>query len=63
MAVACGRGALANNTYTLTRTGLVCLFDARRVLDRFTEVKVSNESSSCHLIVLLGDSPRKLPKA
>ena len=40
VAVSCGRGPLSRNTYSLTKTGKVCLFDEHRVLDRFTEVKV-----------------------
>ena len=42
VSVVCGCGPLANHTYTITKTGMVCLFDAKRLLDRFTETKVSN---------------------
>ena len=45
VSVVCGCGPLANHTYTTTRTGLVCLFDAKRLLDRFTETKVSQPHS------------------
>ena len=38
--VSCGRGSLGNSTYALTQSGLLCLFDASRRLDKFTEVKV-----------------------
>ncbi len=38
--VACGSGPLTLNTYALTKSGKLCLFDNRRVLDKFTEVKV-----------------------
>jgi len=41
VSVACGRGPLADHTYTLTKTGIVCLFDSKRILDRFTETKAS----------------------
>ncbi len=41
ISVACGRGPLSENTYTLTQSGFLCLFDSQRQLDRFTEVKVS----------------------
>ena len=38
--VVCGSGTLSKNTYALTRSGRLCLFDNNRVLDKFTEVKV-----------------------
>ena len=41
VAVVCGKGPLSKNCYVLTRSGLLCLFDDKRRLDRFTEVKVS----------------------
>ena len=40
VAVACGKGPLSKNCYVLTKSGRLCLFDDRRRLDRFTEVKV-----------------------
>ena len=40
VAVLCGTGALATNTYALAKSGRLCLFDNKRILDKFTEVKV-----------------------
>ena len=40
VAVVCGRGPLSKNCYVLTKSGQLCLFDDKRRLDRFTEVKV-----------------------
>ena len=40
VAVACGRsGTRSQLTYALTRSGLLCLFDSKRQLVRYTEVK------------------------
>ena len=41
VSVVCGKGPLSKNCYVLTRSGQLCLFDDKRRLDRFTEVKVS----------------------
>lgn len=38
--VACGSGPLVMNTYALSKSGKLCLFDNRRMLEKFTEVKV-----------------------
>ena len=38
--VECGRGILAEKTYALTKAGRLCVFDSKRILDKFTEVKV-----------------------
>ena len=39
--VACGSGPLAMNTYALSKSGKLCLFDNHRLLDKFTEIKVN----------------------
>lgn len=41
VSVVCGKGPLSKNCYVLTRSGQLCLFDDKRRLDRFTEVKVN----------------------
>ena len=46
--VSCGRGPLGNSTYAITQTGLLCLFDSNRRLDKFTEVKVACVQSEEH---------------
>lgn len=38
--VACGFGALSTNTYALSKSGKLCLFDNFRLLEKFTEIKV-----------------------
>lgn len=39
--VACGRGEMADSTYTITKTGLLCEFNNRRLLDKWVELRVS----------------------
>ncbi|XP_061916798.1 WD repeat-containing protein 62 isoform X1 [Entelurus aequoreus] len=42
---ACGRGRLASNTYCITSSALLCLFNARRELESWIELKTT--SASC----------------
>ena len=44
VSVVCGKGPLSKSCYVLTRSGQLCLFDDKRRLDRFTEVKVSDKT-------------------
>lgn len=39
--VACGLGESADSTYTITRSGLLCEFNSRRLLDKWVELRVS----------------------
>lgn len=39
--VVCGRGDNADSTYAITRTGLLCEFNNRRLLDKWVELRVS----------------------
>lgn len=39
--VACGRGQMADSTYAITKTGLLCEFNNRRLLDKWVELRVS----------------------
>lgn len=39
--VSCGRGAAADSTYAITRSGLLCEFNSRRLLDKWVELRVS----------------------
>lgn len=39
--VACGRGEMADSTYAITKTGLLCEFNNRRLLDKWVELRVS----------------------
>lgn len=41
--VACGRGDMADSTYAITKTGLLCEFNNRRLLDKWVELRVSND--------------------
>lgn len=38
--VACGRGDNAESTYAITKSGLLCEFNVRRLLDQWVELKV-----------------------
>ncbi|XP_046743905.1 mitogen-activated protein kinase-binding protein 1 isoform X1 [Diprion similis] len=37
--VACGRGEMADSTYAITKTGLLCEFNNRRLLDKWVELR------------------------
>lgn len=43
--VACGRGIMAGNTYCITTSGLLCLFNSNRQLEAWVNLKVSNNRS------------------
>lgn len=38
--VACGKGACGDSTYAITRSGLLCEFNNRRLLDKWVELRV-----------------------
>jgi len=38
--VCCGRGNLSNITYAITKSGILCEFNNRRLLDKWVELKV-----------------------
>lgn len=40
--VACGKGAMADNTYTITQSGLLCEFNQKRLLDKWVELRAKN---------------------
>lgn len=46
MSVVCGFGPLLENTYALSKSGKLCVFDKNRILEMFTEIKVCG-----HLVV------------
>ncbi|XP_011861158.1 PREDICTED: uncharacterized protein LOC105558201 isoform X2 [Vollenhovia emeryi] len=46
--VACGRGEMADSTYAITKTGLLCEFNNRRLLDKWVELRTS--SANCMAI-------------
>ncbi|KAF5307413.1 hypothetical protein FQR65_LT06927 [Abscondita terminalis] len=39
--VACGKGKCGNSTYAITRSGLLCEFNNRRLLDKWVELRTS----------------------
>ncbi|XP_015117371.1 mitogen-activated protein kinase-binding protein 1 isoform X2 [Diachasma alloeum] len=43
--VACGCGEMADSTYAITKTGLLCEFNNRRLLDKWVELRTS--SANC----------------
>ncbi|XP_050452737.1 mitogen-activated protein kinase-binding protein 1 isoform X3 [Cataglyphis hispanica] len=43
--VACGKGEMADSTYVITKTGLLCEFNNRRLLDKWVELRTS--SANC----------------
>lgn len=38
--VGCGRGEMGDSTYAITKTGLLCEFNNRRLLDKWVELRV-----------------------
>ncbi|CAK1546416.1 unnamed protein product [Leptosia nina] len=46
--VVCGRGESADSTYAITRGGLLCEFNSRRLLDKWVELRTS--SANCMAI-------------
>eukprot|EP00095_Tigriopus_kingsejongensis_P003257 maker-scaffold69_size418775-snap-gene-2.28 protein:Tk03257 transcript:maker-scaffold69_size418775-snap-gene-2.28-mRNA-1 annotation:"mitogen-activated protein kinase-binding protein 1-like isoform x2" len=43
--VACGRGEMGDSTYAITKSGLLCEFNNRRLLDKWVELRT--ESANC----------------
>ncbi|KAL0280829.1 UNVERIFIED_CONTAM: hypothetical protein PYX00_002006 [Menopon gallinae] len=43
--VACGRGAMGDSTYAITKSGLLCEFNIRRLLDKWVELRT--RSANC----------------
>jgi len=40
--VACGRGEMGDSTFAITKSGLLCEFNNRRLLDKWVELRVRN---------------------
>ena len=49
--VGCGRGEMGDSTYAITKTGLLCEFNNRRLLDKWVELRVTT-ACSVHTISL-----------
>ncbi|CAM1318924.1 WDR62 (predicted) [Pycnogonum litorale] len=43
--VACGRGKMSDSTFAITKSGLLCEFNSRRLLDKWVELRTS--SANC----------------
>ncbi|KAK6634098.1 hypothetical protein RUM44_004706 [Polyplax serrata] len=43
--VACGRGKMGDSTYSITKSGLLCEFSVRRMLDKWVELRT--KSANC----------------
>lgn len=52
--VACGKGACGDSTYAITRSGLLCEFNNRRLLDKWVELRVSPLATNQRPKVLTG---------
>ncbi|XP_046630859.1 mitogen-activated protein kinase-binding protein 1-like isoform X4 [Daphnia pulicaria] len=46
--VGCGRGEMGDSTYAITKTGLLCEFNNRRLLDKWVELRTS--SANCLVV-------------
>lgn len=46
--VACGKGEMGDSTYAITRSGLLCEFNNRRLLDKWVELRVSIHHCLCN---------------
>lgn len=44
--VACGKAQCGDSTYAITRSGLLCEFNNRRLLDKWVELRVYNNNIS-----------------
>jgi len=42
--VCCGRGDTAGSTYCITQSGLLCEFNEKRLLSKWVELRVSQQS-------------------
>ena len=47
--VACGRGEMGDSTYAITKSGLLCEFNNRRLLDKWVELRVRKFFETCVL--------------
>jgi len=43
--VGCGRGEMGDSTYAITKSGLLCEFNNRRLLDKWVELRVRSNSN------------------
>ncbi|GIY21089.1 mitogen-activated protein kinase-binding protein 1 [Caerostris extrusa] len=43
--VACGKGEMSESTYAITKSGLLCEFNSRRLLDKWVELRTTSANS------------------
>ncbi|XP_035215773.1 mitogen-activated protein kinase-binding protein 1-like isoform X2 [Stegodyphus dumicola] len=43
--VACGKGDMVDSTYAITKSGLLCEFNSRRLLDKWVELRTTSANS------------------
>ncbi|CAL1277931.1 unnamed protein product [Larinioides sclopetarius] len=43
--VACGKGDMSESTYSITKSGLLCEFNSRRLLDKWVELRTTSANS------------------
>ena len=48
--VACGRGEMGDSTFAITKSGLLCEFNNRRLLDKWVELRVRTPLISNHIL-------------
>lgn len=51
--VCCGHGELKDYTYAITKSGLLCEFNNRRLLDRWVELKVIINFLNINSVIIL----------
>lgn len=51
--VACGKGEMGDSTFAITKSGLLCEFNNRRLLDKWVELRVSLSSGSPKLTFII----------
>ena len=55
--VACGKGDMGDSTFAVTRSGLLCEFNNRRLLDKWVELKVRDYNTYTFFLNLCFHSP------
>lgn len=49
--VGCGRGEMGDSTYAITKSGLLCEFNNRRLLDKWVELRVRFSANIAQITV------------
>lgn len=51
--VGCGRGEMSESTYAITKSGLLCEFNNRRLLDKWVELRVRRTNSEIFQFLII----------